>query len=39
MSNKKDKISDTSIVRNFSFLLEIKYNEFNFEILYINGVG
>jgi hypothetical protein len=39
MSSKKNKISDKSIVRNFSFLLQINYNEFNFKILYTDGVG
>jgi hypothetical protein len=35
---KKTKKFDRSVVRNFSFLLQINYNEFNLEILYTGGV-
>jgi hypothetical protein len=37
---KKTKfLTDQKYVRNFSFLLQIKYNKFNLEILYTDGVG
>jgi hypothetical protein len=42
MSSKKT-ISDRLIVKNLlkvsNFLLQINYNEFNLEILYMDGVG
>jgi hypothetical protein len=41
MSNKKDKISDKSIINlsEISLFLQINYNEFNLKILYTNRVG